>query len=148
MEQGRRALEHWLGRPVSASPTLLPTGVYTIPEMSSVGVTEAHARQVDARVIVGRAPFHRLARGQISAQPNGLLKLVVAGDGKTLLGVHVVGEGAAELVHLGQLAMLSKLPVDTFVDGLFNFPTLAEGYRVAALDVIRKRAAASSASAA
>lgn len=139
MEQGRRAVRHWLGQPVGPNPELLPAGVYTIPEMSCVGLTEAQARQLDANVIVGRAPYSRLARGQISAAPNGLLKLVCDAAGTKLLGVHVIGEGAAELVHLGQLAMLGNLGVDTFVDGIFNFPTLAEAYRVAALDVVRRR---------
>lgn len=148
MEQGRRAVRHWLGLPVGPGPELIPAGVYTIPEMSSVGLTEAQARQQHGEVVVGRARFDRLARGQISAAPDGLLKLVCDGAGRTLVGVHVVGEGAAELVHLGQLAMSAKLPIDTFVDDIFNFPTLAEAYRVAALDIVRQRARSGRASAA
>jgi NAD(P) transhydrogenase len=139
MEQGRRAVRHLLGLPLGPAASLIPSGVYTMPEMSSVGLTEAQARREHGEVVIGRASFEQIARGQISASPNGLLKLVCARDGKALLGAHVVGEGAAELVHLGQLAMMAGLPIDCFVDGLFNFPTLAEAYRVAALQVIRQR---------
>jgi NAD(P) transhydrogenase len=138
MEQGRRAVRHAFGEPVGPAPELIPAGVYTIPEMSGVGLTEAQAR-AKGPVLVGRATFDRLARGQISANTDGLLKLVCDGEGRKLLGVHVVSEGAAELVHLGQLALIAGLEVDTFVDGIFNFPTLAEAYRVAALEVVRQR---------
>jgi NAD(P) transhydrogenase len=139
MEQGRRAVRHFLGQAPGPVPELIPSGVYTIPELSSVGLTEAAARARHGDIPVGRAPFHRIARGHISANPEGLLKLVCDAEGRRLVGVHVIGEGASELVHLGQLAMLSALPVDVFVDGLFNFPTLAEAYRVAALEIVRAR---------
>jgi NAD(P) transhydrogenase len=142
MEQGRRAVRHAFGEPVGPAPELIPAGVYTIPEMSGVGLTEAQAR-AKGPTLVGRASFDRLARGQISAATDGLLKLVCDGSGRKLLGVHVISEGAAELVHLGQLALVAGLEVDTFVDGIFNFPTLAEAYRVAALDVVRQRTRAS-----
>ncbi len=142
MEQGRRAVRHACGEPVGPPPELIPAGVYTIPEMSGVGLTEAQAR-ANGPTLVGRANFDRLARGQISAATDGLLKLVCDGAGRKILGVHVVSEGAAELVHLGQLALVAGLEVDTFVDGIFNFPTLAEAYRVAALDVVRQRTRAS-----
>jgi NAD(P) transhydrogenase len=139
MEQGRRAIRHLLGQPTGSTADQIPAGVYTIPELSCIGVTEAAARQ-RGPIVVGRASFDRLARAHIDATPQGLLKLVCDGDGRTLLGVHVVGEGAAELVHLGQLAMSARLPVDAFVEGIFNFPTLAEAYRIAAMDVLRQRA--------
>lgn len=135
MEQGRRAIRCWLDDAASPAPALIPAGVYTIPEMSSVGLTEAQARATHGAVRVGRAPFSKLARAQINGAPRGLLKLVCDGAGSKLLGVHVLGEGAAELVHLGQLALMAGLPVSTFVDEVFNFPTLAEAYRLAALDV-------------
>lgn len=80
-----------------------------------------------------------MARGQISGITDGLLKLVADGSGKKLLGVHIVGEGATELVHVGQMALLGQMDVDTFVENIFNFPTLAEAYRVAALDLVSKR---------
>lgn len=139
MDQGRRAIRHALGLSSGARAEMIPSGVYTIPEMSSVGLTEAQARSKGS-VVVGRANFDALARGQIGANQNGLLKIVCDGEGRRILGVHVLGEGAAELVHLGQIAMIARLDVDTFVDGVFNFPTLAEAYRVAALEIIRSRA--------
>ncbi len=135
MEQGRRAACHALALPVPPSAELIPAGVYAIPELASVGLTEA---QVPGAV-VGRARFGELARGQISAIEDGLLKLVCDPSGRRVLGVHVVGEGAAELVHVGQIAMIAGWEADAFVDNVFNFPTLGEAYRVAALDVLRQR---------
>jgi NAD(P) transhydrogenase len=98
--------------------------------------------QAQGGAIVGRSDFRELARGQIGAIENGLLKLVADASGTQLLGVQVIGEGASELVHIGQMAMLGHLPIDTFVECTFNFPTLAEAYRVAALDIVGRRAAA------
>lgn len=139
MEQGRRAVCHALGLAVGATAETIPVGIYTIPEMSSVGLSEDQARERHGEVIVGRASFGELARGQIAALDDGLLKLIVASDGRTLLGVQIVGEGATDLIHVGQLALVGQMPVDTFVDNIFNFPTLTEAYRVAALDVIKQR---------
>jgi NAD(P) transhydrogenase len=96
--------------------------------------------QTRGGAVVGRANFRELARGQIGAIENGLLKLVADASGTQLLGVQVIGEGASELVHIGQMAMLGDLPIDTFVECTFNFPTLAEAYRVAALDIVGRRA--------
>ncbi|HLK37713.1 MAG TPA: Si-specific NAD(P)(+) transhydrogenase [Polyangiaceae bacterium] len=138
MEQGRRAARHALGLDVGDAGALSPLGIYTIPEISSVGLTEDEARRAGG-AIVGRANFAELARGQIGAVEEGLLKLVADARGERLLGVQVIGEGASELVHIGQLAMMGNLPVDTFVDCNFNFPTLAEAYRVAALDIAGRR---------
>lgn len=137
MEQGRRAMCHALGLASSRAFDFIPVGIYTIPEISSVGMTEAEARDEHARVIVGRSKFCELARGQIS-NVDGLLKLISDGSGK-LLGVQIVGDGATELIHVGQLALLQEATVDTFVENVFNFPTLAEAYRVAALDVVNQR---------
>jgi NAD(P) transhydrogenase len=143
MEQGRRAACHALGLPLPASADLVPAGVYAIPELAMVGLTEAQVRERDGGAIVGRASFAELARGQISGIEEGLLKLVCDADGRKVLGVHVVGEGATELVHVGQVALVSGWEVDAFVDNIFNFPTLAEAYRVAALDVCKQRRARS-----
>ena len=140
MEQGRRAACHALGLPLPASSHLVPAGVYAIPELSMVGLTEAQARELHGGAIVGRAHFKELARGQISGIEEGLLKLVCDGEGKRVLGVHIVGEGATELVHVGQVAIIAGWDADAFVDNVFNFPTLAEAYRVAALDVCKQRA--------
>jgi NAD(P) transhydrogenase len=136
MEQGRRAARHALGTPVTTSAELVPIGVYAIPELASVGKTQADV----PGAVVGRARFSELARGQIAAIEDGLLKLVCDADGRRLLGVQIAGEGATELVHVGQIALLSGWEIDAFVENVFNFPTLAEAYRVAALDVIKQRA--------
>jgi NAD(P) transhydrogenase len=140
MEQGRRAVCHALGLPVHDATELVPIGVYSIPEIASVGLTEAQAIERHGGAVVGRASFCELARGQISAIEDGLLKLVCDPQGRRVLGVQVVGEGATELVHVGQIAIIAGLEVDAFVDNIFNFPTLAEAYRVAALDVCKRRA--------
>ncbi|MEO8706813.1 MAG: Si-specific NAD(P)(+) transhydrogenase [Kofleriaceae bacterium] len=140
MEQGRRAVCDALGIAVPASSALVPAGVYAIPELGMVGLTEAQAVAKYGSCVVGRARFDELARGQIAAIEDGLLKLVCDPSGRQILGVHIVGEGAAELVHVGQIAMLAGWEVDAFVDNIFNFPTLGEAYRVAALDVCSRRA--------
>ena len=139
MEQGRRAACHAFGLPLPPSSDMVPAGVYAIPELAMVGLTEAQARERNGGAIVGRAHFKELARGQISGIEEGLLKLVCDGEGKKVLGVHVVGEGATELVHVGQVAIISGWDADAFVENVFNFPTLAEAYRVAALDVCKQR---------
>jgi NAD(P) transhydrogenase len=139
MEQGRRAICHALGLPVGGTPELIPVGVYTVPEMSSVGLTEEQVIERFGCAVVGRARFDEIARGQIAAIEDGMLKMVAGPDGRRLLGVQIVGEGASELIHLGQMALASGASVDTFVDSIFNFPTLAEAYRVAALDIAGRR---------
>jgi NAD(P) transhydrogenase len=139
MEQGRRAARHALGLGEGAGTETIPIGIYTIPEMASVGLSEDEAKKRGGSALVGRARFDEVARGQISGITDGLLKLVADGSGKKLLGVHIVGEGATELVHVGQMALLGQMDVDTFVENIFNFPTLAEAYRVAALDLVSKR---------
>lgn len=137
MEQGRRAMRHALGLPAPEGHDLVPMAIYAIPELSSVGLTEAEATQRGGAV-VGRAKFDEIARGHIAAAQNGLLKLVVSTEDRRVIGAQIVGEGASELVHLAQVAILGKLPVDAFIDNVFNFPTFAEAYRVAALDAARK----------
>lgn len=141
MEQGRRAVLHALGLDTEGSQDTVPTGIYTIPEIAAVGMS---ARQVEERfgsVLVGRARFDELARGHISGNTCGLLKLLCDPSGRRILGAVVIGEGATELVHVAQVALLGGLEVDAFVDNVFNFPTLGEGYRVAALDVCNQRVA-------
>jgi NAD(P) transhydrogenase len=143
MDQGRRAVCHAFGVEPGPPPETTPSGIYTLPEIASVGLTEADAVARYGSAIVGRASFDEVARGQIMGLEDGLLKLVSDPAGRRVLGVHIVGEGAAELVHLGQMAIVSGLSVDAFVHNVFNFPTLAEAYRVAALDIANKRAARS-----
>jgi len=145
MEQGRRASCNALGISVGQMNQMIPSGIYGIPELSSVGLSEEQARDKYDDIIVGKALFEEIARGQISGLQDGMLKLVCDGEGKKVLGVMVVGEGATELVHIGQMALLANADVDIFVESIFNFPTLAEAYRVAALAVIGQRSAASNA---
>jgi NAD(P) transhydrogenase len=142
MEQGRSAARHALGLPRDARPAATPVGIYTIPELASVGLGERQAAEAGARVSVGRARFSELARGQINGAVNGLLKLVADADSDRLLGAHIAGEGATELIHVAQIAIAAGLPTSAFIDNLFNFPTLAEAYRVAALDIEGQRRAA------
>lgn len=139
MEQGRRAVRHALGLESPTSPEasgLLPFCAYTIPEIASVGLSEAEVMAKHGSALVGRAPYSELARAHIAALDDGMIKLVAEPGTKRLLGVQIVGECASELVHVGQMAILAGFTVDTFIEATFNFPTLAEGYRVAALDIV------------
>jgi NAD(P) transhydrogenase len=138
-DQGRRAARHALGLHGGPVPELAPMGIYTIPEIASVGLSEADARARFGNVLIGRARFEDLARGQIAAIEDGMLKLVCDASGRRLLGAQMVGEGATELVHVAQMALAGRLEIDTFVENVFNFPTLAEAYRVAALEIIAQR---------
>jgi len=138
MEQGRLAAHHACGEPVRQMGQLQPIGIYTIPEISFVGKTEGELTDSSTPFEVGIARYRELARGQIVGDSYGMLKLLVSpGDGK-LLGVHVFGTGATEIVHIGQTAMGCGGTVDYLVDTVFNYPTLAEAYKVAALDASNK----------
>ena len=142
MEQGRLAVRHALGLGASRLAGLVPTGIYTIPELASVGLTEPEAVSELGGASIGRAAFSETARGQISELGDGLLKLVADPEGERLLGVHVLGAQATELVHLGQMALLAGARVEDLLENVFNFPTLAECYRVAALDLANRCASA------
>jgi NAD(P) transhydrogenase len=139
MEQGRRASCNALGINTGMMGQLIPAGIYSIPELSSVGLTEKQAREQYGDVIVGIASFAEVARGQISGNTEGMLKIVADPQGKKILGVMLVGEGSTEVVHIGHMAMLCDADVDIFVESTFNFPTLAEAYRIAALAILAKR---------
>lgn len=144
MDQGRRAVCHAFGVEVGMPREATPAGIYTIPELASVGLTEAEAKERFGGVQVGRARFNEVARGQISAAEDGLLKLIAHPETGVILGAHAAGETAADLVHIGQMAILGGMTFHTFIDAIFNFPTYAESYRIAALDIFGKaqRAAA------
>jgi len=146
MEQGRRASRTALNldvrENVQALNPLMPVGIYAIPEISSVGLTEAQATKEFGGCLVGKANFEEIARGQISDIQDGMLKLVADSEGKRILGVQIVGEEATELIHIGQMGILSNMSVDGFVENIFNFPTLAEAYRVAALQITGLRSQA------
>lgn len=139
MEQGRRAACHALGLPESEAHEIIPVGIYTIPEMASIGLDEAAAAKRYRSILVGRARYSEIARGQISGISDGLLKMIADPTGMYLLGVQIIGEGATELIHVGQMALRTGATVDSFVENIFNFPTLAEAYRVAALDILGQR---------
>jgi len=135
MEQGRLAARHAFGEPCPPeSAMLLPFGIYAIPEISFVGETEAQLTQQGIPYEIGISRYRELARGQILGDSHGMLKLLVHADDGRLLGVHVIGTGATELVHIGQTVMGFGGGIDYLVDTVFNYPTLAESYKVAALD--------------
>ena len=135
MEQGRVAMCHAFGIEFKTKVAdMTPFGIYTIPEISMVGATEDDLKKKGIPYEVGRARFENNARGQITGERDGLLKLLFAVPSKTLLGVHIIGEGATELVHIGQMAMAFGGTVDVFIDSVFNFPTLSESYKYAAYD--------------
>ncbi|MBN4076298.1 Si-specific NAD(P)(+) transhydrogenase [Gemmatimonas aurantiaca] len=142
MDQGRLASFHAFRREEAekrgALNELLPYGIYTIPEMSLVGHTEESAREAGEEFEVGISRFAELARGQIMNDHDGMLKIVFRRSDHKLLGVHVIGERAAELVHLGQAVMSFDGTIDYFIDTVFNYPTLSEAYKIAALDGIAR----------
>jgi NAD(P) transhydrogenase len=134
MEQGRRAICHALKQDMGTPFENVPMGIYTIPEISCIGLREDEAREKYDKVFVASANFQEVARGEISDIQDGLLKMICSTEGK-ILGVHIIGEGATELVHVAQMAILGNLPVTTFIENVMNFPTLAEAYRVAAIKI-------------
>jgi len=135
MEQGRVAMCHAFGFPYKTrvSP-LTPFGVYTIPEISMVGATEEELKKSGVAYEAGRAGYETNARGQIIGERDGAMKLLFAPDTRKLLGVHIIGDRATELVHIGQMVMAYGGAIDVFIDSVFNFPTLAEIYKYAAYD--------------
>ena len=138
MEQGRLAAHHACGEPLHAFGQLQPIGIYSIPEISFIGRTEEELTGENVPFEVGISRYRELARGQIIGDSYGVLKLLVSLEDRTLLGVHVFGTGATELVHIGQAVMGCGGTVDYLVDAVFNYPTLAESYKVAALDATNK----------
>jgi NAD(P) transhydrogenase len=139
MEQGRRAAYHACDEPVETPMNdCQPIGIYTIPEISYVGKTEDELTEESIPFEVGISRYRELARGAILGDSYGMLKLLVHSETRRLLGVHVFGTGATELVHIGQTLMGCGGTVDYLVDAVFNYPTLAESYKVAALDAMNK----------
>jgi NAD(P) transhydrogenase len=116
----------------------VPIGIYSIPEISYVGSNEGQLTEASIPYEVGIARYRELARGQILGDSYGVLKLLVSLDDRRLLGVHVFGTNATEIVHIGQAVMGNGGTVDYLVDAVFNYPTLAEAYKVAALDAVNK----------
>lgn len=135
MEQGRAVACHAFGKPMEADDQSPPYGVYAVPELSSVGMTEEQAREAGIPYECGIARFRETSRGHIMGLESGILKLIGNRETHQLIGVHVIGEGASELVHIGQAVINLGGTIDYFVENSFNYPTLAEGYKVAALDL-------------
>ncbi len=138
MEQGRVASAHAFGDESASISEVLPIGIYTIPEISYVGRTEEQLTDDAIPYEVGISRYRELARGQILGDTYGLLKLLVSSTDHTILGVHVLGTNATEVVHIGQAVMALGGTVEYLVDSVFNYPTLAESYKVAALDARNK----------
>jgi NAD(P) transhydrogenase len=135
MEQGRiAAARAFNDHATSSNPSFYPYGIYTIPEISFIGKTEEQLTDEDVPYEVGMAYYREVARGQIRGDTTGRLKLIFHRDTRKVLGVHIIGEGASELVHIGQAVMTLGGTVDYFVETVFNYPTLAECYKVAAFN--------------
>jgi len=138
MEQGRLATRHAFGEQTHYFPDVYPMGIYSIPEISTCGYTEEELKQFGFRYEVGRAYYHEIARGHIDGSSVGLFKILFHAETLEILGIHVIGRGATEVIHIGQVAMNFRARIDFFVDQIFNYPTYAEGYRVAALNGLNK----------
>ena len=138
MEQGRMAVGNALGTQVKSDPSSYPYGIYTIPEISFVGKTEEQLTEEDVPYEVGVAYYLEIARGQIRGDTTGRLKLIFHRETKEVLGVHIIGEGASEILHIGQAVLILKGTIDYFVNTVFNYPTLAECYKAAAFNGLNK----------
>lgn len=140
MEQGRLAACHAFGIETQSAPELFPYGIYTIPEISTVGRNEEELTRAGVPYEVGKAHYREIARGQIIGDDSGMLKLIFKLDTHELLGVHIIGEGASDLVHIGQAVMTFNGKIEYFINNVFNYPTLAECYKTAAFDGINRLA--------
>jgi NAD(P) transhydrogenase len=140
MEQGRLAACHAFGADARSMSELFPYGIYTVPEISMVGKTEQQLTEEGIPYEAGIAQYKEIARGQLLGDGIGMLKLLIHQEDRRILGVHAIGTGATELIHIGQAVMAFQGTVDFFVHNVFNFPTLAEAYKVAALNGVNKLA--------
>jgi NAD(P) transhydrogenase len=138
MEQGRLAARHVCGAHFQQFPTLYPIGIYTIPEISSCGYTEDELRLLGYHYEVGRAYYYEIARSHIVGNNIGMFKILFHSETLEILGVHIIGRSATELIHIGLIAIGFHAKINYFIDQVFNYPTYAEGYRVAALNGLNK----------
>ena len=134
MEQGRVAACHALGMEPMAPPEFFPYGIYSVPEISTTGLTEEEVRTRGIPYEVGIARFRETSRGHIMGLNSGMMKMIFSTKTRRLLGVHILGEGATELIHIGQAVLNLKGTIDYFIQNTFNYPTLAEAYKIAGLD--------------
>jgi NAD(P) transhydrogenase len=145
MQQGRHASCHAFGLSCETTNLLLPYGIYSIPEISMVGRNEEELTRDGVPYEAGISRYREIARGQLIGDTVGMLKLLFHSETRQLLGVHAIGEGATELIHIGQAVMALGGKLDYFVDTVFNYPTLAECYKVAALAALNKLGASTAA---
>ena len=139
MEQGRISAARAFGdESILSNPSFYPYGIWTIPEISFLGKTEEQLTEEDVPYEVGVAYYREIARGQIRGDTTGRLKLIFHRENKSILGVHIIGEGASELLHIGQAVMALGGNIDYFVETVFNYPTLAECYKVAAFNGLNR----------
>jgi NAD(P) transhydrogenase len=138
MEQGRVAAQHALGLPAETCAELAPFSIWTIPAISMVGKTEEQLTQACVPYEVGLARYKEIAKGLILGDDTGMLKLLFHRETQKLLGVHSIGQRAAEIIHIGQAVMACEGTIKYFVNTMFNYPTLAEAYKVAAFDALNK----------
>ena len=134
MEQGRIAACHAFDLPMPPAPAFFPYGIYAVPEISTVGLSEQQVREQGIACECGIARFRETSRGHIMGLETGMMKMIFALDDRRLLGVHIIGEGATELIHIGQAVLNLHGTIDYFIENTFNYPTLAEAYKIAALD--------------
>jgi NAD(P) transhydrogenase len=134
MEQGRIAACHAFNVAMPPAPDYFPYGIYSVPEISTVGMSEEEVRRRGIPYECGIARFRETSRGHIMGLSNGMMKMIFSIKTRRLLGVHIVGEGATELVHIGQAVLNLHGTLDYFIENTFNYPTLAEAYKIAALD--------------
>jgi len=134
MEQGRIAACHAFGLPMPPAPAYFPYGIYAVPEISTVGMSEQEVRDKGINYECGIARMRETSRGHIMGLEQGMMKMIFSIKTRRLLGVHIIGEGATELIHIGQAVLNLKGTVDYFIENTFNYPTLAEAYKIAALD--------------
>ncbi len=145
MEQGRLAAAHAFGLEPTPLPEHFPYGIYSVPEMSTVGMSEEEVRKRQIPYECGIARFRETSRGHIMGLQSGMMKMIFSKKTRRLLGVHIIGEGATELIHIGQAVMALKGTIDYFMESTFNYPTLAEAYKIAALDAWNRAFAPSAA---
>ncbi len=136
--QGRLAALNALKLRVESFPKIFPFGIYTIPEISYVGITEEEAKARDYKIVIGRCRYSELPRGQISGECEGMLKMIVHADTREILGVHILGGGATEVIHIAQMALIHNAKIDIFLDNIFNYPTYSEALKIAAFSALNK----------
>lgn len=137
-EQGRRVARHAFGAKTHSFSQFYPIGIYTIPEISCCGYTEEQLKELGFHYEIGRAYYYEIARDQLAGMEPGLFKILFHRETLEILGVHIIGRGATENIHIGQVAMTFNARIDYFIDQVFNYPTYAEGYRIAALNGFNK----------